>query len=95
VQVAEGLPVTMGGVPFPVEDYAYDGEGNCTASHLSAIYASNDHNQLLEDDSYTYAYDAKGNRISRTAKAPRPASATVLLRRGRPPQAVIIAAASC
>jgi RHS repeat-associated protein len=56
-------------VPIPVEDYAYDGEGNRTASHLSAIYASNDHNQLLDDDSYTYAYDAKGNRISRTAKA--------------------------
>ena len=52
-----------------MEDYAYDGEGNRTASHLSAVYASNDHNQLLEDDSYTYAYDAKGNRISRTAKS--------------------------
>ena len=68
VQVAEGLPVAQGGVPIPVEDYAYDGEGNRTASHLSAVYASNDHNQLLEDDTYTYAYDAKGNRISRTAK---------------------------
>jgi RHS repeat-associated protein len=56
-------------VPIPVEDYAYDGEGNWVASHLSAVYASNDHNQLLEDDSYTYAYDAKGNRVSRTAKA--------------------------
>jgi RHS repeat-associated protein len=51
-----------------VEDYAYDGEGNRTASHLSAVYSSNDHNQLLEDDTYTYAYDAKGNRVSRTAK---------------------------
>ena len=68
VQVAEGLPVAQGGVPIPVEDYAYDGEGNRTASHLSAVYASNDHNQLLEDDTYTYAYDAKGNRVSRTAK---------------------------
>ena len=69
MQVAEGVPVAQGGVPVPVEDYAYDGEGNRTASHLSAMYSSNGHNQLLEDDSYSYAYDAKGNRISRTAKA--------------------------
>ena len=27
-------------------------EGNRLASHLSALYASNAHNQLLEDDSY-------------------------------------------
>ena len=69
MQVAEGVPASQGGVPVPVEDYAYDGEGNRTASHLSAMYNSNGHNQLLEDDSYSYAYDAKGNRISRTAKA--------------------------
>ncbi len=67
VQVAEGIPAPAG-VPVPIEDYAYDGEGNRTASHLSGLYSSNDHNQLLEDDSYVYAYDDKGNRISRTAK---------------------------
>ncbi|WP_432759529.1 RHS repeat-associated core domain-containing protein [Defluviimonas salinarum] len=69
VQVAEGVPVAQGGVPVPVEDYAYDGEGNRTASHLSGIHESNGHNQLLEDDSYRYAYDLKGNRVSRTTKA--------------------------
>ncbi|MCB2127940.1 MAG: hypothetical protein KDE03_02390 [Rhodobacteraceae bacterium] len=69
VQVAEGVPVAQGGVPVPVEDYAYDGEGNRTASHLSAMYSSNGHSQILEDEGYSYAYDAKGNRISRTAKA--------------------------
>ncbi len=63
------MPVSQGGVPIPVEDYAYDEEGNRTASHLSALYSSNNHNQLLEDDSYTYAYDLKGNRTSRTEKA--------------------------
>jgi len=68
VQVDEGIPPLAGGTPLPVEDYAYDEEGNRTASHLSALYASNDHNQLLEDDAFTYAYDAKGNRISKTAK---------------------------
>ena len=66
VQVDQGDPA---GVTLPIEDYAYDGEGNRLASHLSSLYASNDHNQLLEDDSYTYAYDDRGNRISRTSKA--------------------------
>ena len=66
VQIDQGVP---GDVTLPIEDYAYDGEGNRLASHLSSLYSSNDHNQLLEDDSYTYAYDARGNRISRTAKA--------------------------
>ena len=69
VQVDEGVPADQGGVPIPVEDYAYDAEGNRTASHLSGVYSSNAFNQLLEDDSYRYAYDAKGNRISRTSKA--------------------------
>jgi hypothetical protein len=31
--------VSPGGVPVPVEDYAYDGEGNRTASYLSASVA--------------------------------------------------------
>ena len=69
VQVAEGIPASQGGVPVPVEDYAYDEEGNRTSSHLSALYASNAHNQLTEDADYLYAYDTKGNRVSRTEKA--------------------------
>ena len=69
VQVAEGIPTSQGGTPIPVEDYAYDEEGNRTASHLSTLYSSNDHNQLEDDDDYTYAYDLKGNRVSRTSKA--------------------------
>ena len=44
VQVDQGDPA---GVPLPIEDYAYDGEGNRLASHLSSLYASNAHNQLL------------------------------------------------
>ena len=68
IQVDVGVPAGQGGTPLPVEDYAYDEEGNRTASHLSALYLSNDHNQLLEDDNYTYAYDEKGNRISKTDK---------------------------
>ena len=59
----------MGEIPTPVEDYAYDEEGNRSASHLSAFYGSNAHNQLLEDDSYIYTYDDRGNRVARTDKA--------------------------
>lgn len=53
----------------PVEDCAYDQDGNRTSSHLSAAYISSDNNQILVDDSCTYAYDDRGNRISRTSKA--------------------------
>ncbi|WP_284176674.1 FG-GAP-like repeat-containing protein, partial [Frigidibacter sp. SD6-1] len=67
--VAEGTPIADGGVPVPTEDYDYDATGNRTASHLSAIYLVDEHNRLLEDDTFTYSYDAKGNRISRTTKA--------------------------
>jgi outer membrane lipoprotein-sorting protein len=69
VQVAEGVPVIDGGVPIPVEDCAYDEEGNRSFSHLSAFYSSNGHNQLLEDDAFLYAYDDRGNRVSKTSKA--------------------------
>ncbi|MEP6016980.1 MAG: collagen-binding domain-containing protein [Paracoccaceae bacterium] len=67
--VAEGTPATQGGTPVPVEDYAYDEQGNRTFSHISSTYAVDDHNRLLEDDDYTYTYDVKGNRITRTTKA--------------------------
>ena len=32
MQVAEGTPPAQGGLPLPVEDYAYDEEGNRTFS---------------------------------------------------------------
>jgi len=65
---SEGIPTIDGGVPIPVEDFAYDGEGNRISSHLSSLYLSDDHNRLTEDSDYTYSYDDRGNRISRTAK---------------------------
>jgi len=65
IQVAEGA---AGDIPTPAEDYAYDEEGNRDASHLSAFYSSNVHNQLLEDDSYSYTYDDRGNRVTQTDK---------------------------
>ena len=69
MKVDERIPSLDVGLSLHVEEYAYDEEGNRTASHLSATYASNGHNQLLEDEGFTYAYDAKGNRVSKTAKA--------------------------
>ncbi|NOR63800.1 MAG: hypothetical protein GQ535_15085 [Rhodobacteraceae bacterium] len=44
--VSEGISTIDGGVPIPVEDFAYDGEGNRIASHLSSLYLSDDHNRL-------------------------------------------------
>ncbi|WP_037317566.1 RHS repeat-associated core domain-containing protein [Ruegeria halocynthiae] len=68
MQVRQGIPPIDGGVPVPIEDYQYDQEGNRTFSNSSSGYESNAHNQLLEDDTYRYAYDLRGNRISRTHK---------------------------
>ncbi len=67
--VSAGIPVADGGTPVPAEDFAYDGTGNRLSSHLSSLYLSDNHNRLTEDADYTYAYDSKGNRVSRTAKS--------------------------
>ena len=67
--IATFLFATNGGTPVPVEDFSYDGTGNRLSSHLSSLYLSDNHNRLSEDADYTYAYDNKGNRVSRTAKS--------------------------
>ena len=67
--VSAGIPVADGGTPVPAEDFAYDGTGNRLSSHLSNLYLSDNHNRLTEDADYTYTYDFKGNRVSRTAKS--------------------------
>ena len=69
IQVARGTPVTDGGAPVPVEDYAYDPVGNRTESTSSLDYVVDDHNRLLETSDYLYTYDAKGNRTTRTRKS--------------------------
>ncbi|MHA3916459.1 hypothetical protein [Halovulum sp. GXIMD14793] len=48
VGVNEGVPAGDGGVPVPVEDYAYDLEDNRTASHLTSGYAYDNAHRLLE-----------------------------------------------
>jgi len=54
---------------LPDELFTYDPVGNRRTSHLSAAHLHNAANRLLEDDAFTYTYDANGNRTSKTAKA--------------------------
>ncbi len=65
-------------MPFPVEDYAYDEEGNCTSRTSRATgavetYSYDSQNRLTgyTDGTTTanYAYDALGRRIARTVDA--------------------------
>ena len=74
LQVAEGLPLSQGGVPVPVEDYAYDGEGNRTSRTSKTTgdvesYTYDSQNRLIGYTSPTttaiYAYDALDRRISK------------------------------
>lgn len=52
------------------ESYAYDANGNRTASWLHGTdYVTGDGNRLLSDGVYDYAYDAEGNMITRTHAA--------------------------
>lgn len=53
----------------PNERFTYDPVGNRLTSHLSGDYRYDDANQLVEDDDFTYAYDANGNLEKKTAKA--------------------------
>ena len=51
------------------ESYTYDGVGNRLTSAHSTAHSYDAADQLLEDDTYTYTYDVRGNIQSRTAKA--------------------------
>jgi RHS repeat-associated protein len=48
------------------EFYSYDQVGNRTASSEHSAYSHNSGNELLSADAATYAYDANGNRTSKT-----------------------------
>ena len=60
--------VTAGGFAGAAESYAYDAVGNRTTSHISTTHVTDAANQLLEDDDFTYTYDANGNLASKTDK---------------------------
>ena len=59
--------VTRAGTTDTLETYAYDAVGNRTASSLSSTHRYDDANRLLEDDDFTYTYDAYGNLATKTA----------------------------
>ena len=50
------------------ETYSYDQAGNRRSSHLSENYTHDGANRLLDDDDFTYTYDADGNLTAKTAK---------------------------
>ena len=60
--------VTTGGTATSPETYGYDALGNRTKSSLSATHVYDNANRLLEDDDFTYTYDASGNLATKTAK---------------------------
>lgn len=60
--------VTAGGFATAPESYTYDAVGNRTASHLSALHVTDAANRLIEDDAFTYTYDANGNLETKTDK---------------------------
>jgi RHS repeat-associated protein len=61
--------VTAAGTAAAPEAYAYSPEGGRTSSHRSRQYRYNAMGQLLEDEAFTYTYDANGNRTSRSQKS--------------------------
>ncbi len=58
-----------GGFAGAPESYAYDEEGNRTVSHLSGAHLTDAANRLLEDDTFSYDYDANGNLKTKADRA--------------------------
>jgi len=56
--------VSRGG--SPVEDYAYDANGNRTASHRHAVYSVGTANQLSQADDWSMTYDGEGNLLTKS-----------------------------
>ena len=48
------------------QSYSYDGAGNRTSGPLSSSNAHNAADELVSDGSFTYTYDAEGERTTRT-----------------------------
>ena len=62
VQATNPLPTN------PLESFTYDEVGNRVNSNQNGASTFNQANQLLEDASFTYQYDANGNLTRKTAK---------------------------
>lgn len=53
----------------PLETYTYDPVGNRENSNQNGLSTFNAGNQLTQDSSFLYQYDANGNQIRKTSKA--------------------------
>jgi len=51
------------------ESYAYDGVGNRTSSHRSAVYGYQPNNRLMSTDTGSYLYDSNGNMTGKSDSA--------------------------
>ncbi|MBI3011537.1 MAG: hypothetical protein HYY58_03490 [Candidatus Omnitrophica bacterium] len=54
---------------LPDETFTYDPVGNRRSSYLSTTHVYDAANRLLEDDAFTYSYDANGNRIEKRPRS--------------------------
>jgi len=66
VQATNPLPTN------PLESFTYDEVGNRVNSNQNGASVFNQANQLTEDSSFTYQYDANGNLTRKTAKVGGP-----------------------
>src|SRR5689334_16040519 len=55
--------------PLPDEFYTYDAVGNRLTSHRSSAYHYDAANRLLDDDTFTYTFDAAGWLTQRKRKS--------------------------
>ncbi|MFN7963155.1 MAG: RHS repeat-associated core domain-containing protein [Thermoanaerobaculia bacterium] len=63
-----------GGTGALRESYSYDSAGNRTSSHLSASYQHDAADQLVGDDTSTYAYSPTGDLEAKTPRSGAPAT---------------------
>jgi YD repeat-containing protein len=56
-------------VQKPLEKFEYDAAGNRLSDNIKSAYQYNEVNQLIEDDSCLYTFDADGNLTSKINKS--------------------------
>jgi RHS repeat-associated protein len=63
------IRATHPSIPNPLEQFSYDETGNRLTDNTHTNYQYNELNQLTEDDSCRYVYDADGNQTEKIGKA--------------------------
>jgi RHS repeat-associated protein len=62
------IQATHPSIPNPLEQFTYDTTGNRLTDLTHTNYQYNELNQLIEDDSCMYTYDADGNMTTKTSR---------------------------